>query len=361
MNNKIVLFPLLLLCCITSLLSDPVENHYQSVVNTINNRALLKNVPFSMRIIAFSIASDGLKLYYEKKPDKKEEIISVIEKMVHLALGPSVSPFKHTRLDTKLNDHCLYLAHLNVILSNYHLITGKNNYFAVQTKINNYLLARTREEKDFHVPSFPGQSLKFPADQSVVIYSLALYDSSHNLTLSTAIRKSYLAYMDKKGLNSKYSLPVSEVTGNIWYAPYPRGCATSYIVYYMSRIDPERARTYWNNYTAHYKGGFAGYSLLREWPDNKEDKKFTSGLAAWKKKYGPAGDVDSGPIVAGYGAAATGLGVLGAKGAGDTKTYKQLTKTIDTGMKILKKVNKNFSRRLDNFLTRAILFTAGVM
>lgn len=359
--KKAVFLALLVCVLIPPAFAAAGEKEYRVIVDTVENPALLKNVPFSMRIIAFSIASDGLKILAEKDKKRRPEISRVIKKMAALALGPYVSPFSNTTVDTVLSDYCLYLSHLNIILSNYHLITDKNNYFSLQTKINSYLLKRTRQEKNVHVPSFPGQKLRFPADQSVVIYSLALYDKTYNLTLSTAVRDAFFSFLEEKGLNRHFGLPVSELSGRVWYASYPRGCASSYIVYYLSRVNPSLARKYWQNYLRHYKGTIGNYALLREWAAHKSNKSYMTGLARWKKKYGMAGDIDSGPVVAGYGASATGLGVLGAKGAGDIKTYNQLVKTIGSGIKLFSKVNKKFSASLDNFLTNAILFTASVM
>ena len=117
-------------------------------------------------------------------------------------------------------------------------------------------------------------------------------------------------------MNTKLGLPLSEVTGTPT-GKDPRGCALSYQTRYLREFDEALARDWWEHYRRRYLVERAGLVGLREWPPGRER----------------AGDVDSGPVVEGVGAAATGLGIAAARSMGDDGLALRLSLTaafVDT-------------------------------
>src|SRR4051794_40610794 len=91
-----------------------------------------------------------------------------------------------------------------------------------------------------------------------------------------------------------------EVTGlfrssisDLWYASIPRGCATSWSIFYMAQFAPERAAELYRRHVRALGRSVLGFGGFREWPADR-----SHGM-----------DADSGPIVFGVGMAATGIGL----------------------------------------------------
>jgi len=92
----------------------------------------------------------------------------------------------------------------------------------------------------------------------------------------------------------------------------PRGCALSWTIGYMNHFAPAEARLLWQRYKRHYKLNWLLFAGFREYPKGFRGKE----------------DDDSGPIVFGAGAAATGFGLKAARGVGDFITYYQIRNTL---------------------------------
>lgn len=158
-----------------------------------------------------------------------------------------------------------------------------------------------------HVPSYARFRARWPADEAAALYALWRYDRQHGTDLSVAPIAAWNAWMDEHGA-TRWGLPMSEVAGGQKTGKYPRGCALSWTVRYQSRFDPERAAATWST----YKQGFlmldSPFAGFREYPLGVDV---------------PA-DVDSGPIVGGIGAAATGIGIGAAYAMHDHATAARL-------------------------------------
>ncbi|MCP4134819.1 MAG: hypothetical protein GY754_27845 [bacterium] len=338
-----------------------IEKNYLMIKGVLRKPGNLNKIPKPMRVIALSFSSDGLRNWYTQEPRKRKELAGAMKQLTALALSRRVSPYRNvvTNKNFAAREHGLYLSHLNIILSNYRQVTGKRNYEELQERINRFLIKRTLRRKDLHIKPYPHYTTRYPADQAAVVYSIWRYDSLYKTGHGKKLVRKWVAFMKEKGTNKAFNLPVSEVTGKTWFSAYPRGCATPYLIYYMNYFAPKTAQNFWKNFKDHFMGSFLSVTLVKEWP-TVNNKKYTSGLRRWKKKYGMNGDGDTGPILMEYGAAATGISLLAAKAVGDEKTYDSLQNTIQTGYSFLGYLdtNKKFHSSLNNLLTVSILFAA---
>lgn len=269
----------------------------------------------NFRIIALSHMAYGYMSLASAYPEQREQYVAPITEIVARALDARTSPYKK-RVDEveKLGEHNLYLSHLNLILGIARHISGDTTHDTLHERLTRHLLKATRQGGDWHARSYPRPAhlkerelaYKWPADQSVTLLSLYLYDITRKEKVSREPIRKWLATMNQEDhRDAKLGLPKSALDPKVDYARFPRGCALSWTVLYMSQFAPEEAATLYERYREQYSAEVLGFGGFREWPPGVE-----RGM-----------DVDSGPIVLGVGVAATGLGLGPARMMRDARQY----------------------------------------
>ena len=92
---------------------------------------------------------------------------------------------------------------------------------------------------------------------------------------------------------------------------YPRGSGTALGLIALHYADPGLARELYDGIKKSLAGTILGFDAVREYP---------RGVTGW-------GDIDSGPIIFGYGMSATGFSVAGALRYGDDAFFRRLYAT----------------------------------
>lgn len=246
------------------------------------------STPASFRIIALSHLADGCvgqaRAHPEFTPDARACVLATL---------------RRARALPKVNDG-LYLSHLNLIYGAADQL-GECADPKEHERISRELVRRSVTDPYKHATSYESTSLRWPADQTVTLASLARFDGAHHTSLLQAPLEGWREVMTKH-LDAGTGLPWSEITGRGPGAKYPRGCAQSFITRYLKESDPELAATWWDAYREHFLVRIGGVVGFREWPRGVERKS----------------DVDSGPIILGIGTAASAFGIAAAKAQGDT-------------------------------------------
>jgi hypothetical protein len=301
-----------------------------------------------LAIVTLSNMAEGMVRYGRKHPDKSEEVSACLERIIDISMKKPVCPYAAIRTRSVFTEHGLYLGHFNIILNMYEQYTGDTVFHALHRRISIYLAKRTMASSVKHVRSYPDLPIEWPADQSVILYSLYLYDSLHRDTLSREPIKAWFEYMKKNGTDRKTGLYISSINHHVPLWDEPRGCALSWSLKYMACFAPDHARALWNKYMKTFKKEYLVIAGFREYrPDIDQD-----------------GDIDSGPIVCDIGMAATGFAFSAAKANKDTYTYYQLVNALSL-MKLLKGAGFTHDLHaamdvLDYPLTTAVLFNAAV-
>jgi hypothetical protein len=259
-------------------------------------------------IIALSNIADGLVNYGRNHPDKHDEITQLFRKVIQLATTPDMPLYSDPGNPAASGENGLYLSHLNIILGAYQQFSSDTQYLFMNQQISEYLAQTTIQDAQKHVRSFPNQPYKWPADQAATLYSLYLFDLNNQTQLSVKPIHEWIEYMRAEGTAPTMYLHYSEVSRKIDYWKYPRGCALSWTVKYMSKFAPEEARKLWENYKQHYKHNYLLIAGFREYPVGVQQEP----------------NIDSGPIIFGNGASATAFGLAASKAMGDVYTYYQI-------------------------------------
>jgi hypothetical protein len=251
------------------------------------------HTPTSFRIIVLSHVADGCVGQYRAHPELQADARACVEAALQRARA------------IKSNEG-LYLSHLNLIYGAGDQLGGCFDP-KEHERISRELARRSLADPLKHASSYNSTTLRWPADQSVTLASLARFDTAHGTSLLQAPLDGWRAVI-AKNLDAKTGLPKSEVSGKGPGAKFPRGCAQSYISRYLSEVDPELAATWWDSYREHFLVRIGAVVGFREWPRGVERK----------------GDDDSGPIILGIGTAASAFAIAGAKAQGDPVLAAQL-------------------------------------
>lgn len=245
------------------------------------------STPASFRIIALSHLADGCAGQARAHPELEPEARKCVEAALRRAKALPKSV------------HGLHLSHLNLIYGAADQL-GACADPTEHERITRELARRSLADPLRHAASYEGISLRWPADQTATLASLARFDAAHGSTFLKAPLDGWREVMAKH-LDAKTGLPESEVTGKGPGAKHPRGCAQSFITRYLAESDPELAAKWWDSYREHFLVQLGAVVGFREWPRGVERK----------------GDVDSGPIIFGIGTAASAFGIAAAKAQGD--------------------------------------------
>ena len=267
-------------------------------------------------IVALSHMASGLLNVYVAEPDRRGEVQGYLREVSRRALSAPVSP-SHTPTTpaSRLDDYNLFWSHLALILGieRYVRCEGKacsdvTDGDRVEERVVRHLLARTMSSGVYIARSFPGSPM-WPADQTVTLLAMKLYDATHGTSLHEEALRGFLGALAERanpetGLFPSALSPVENAT-------VPRGCATSWSVLYLAQLDAGVAFDQYTRAQASMRENLLGVGGFREWPRGR----------------GGGQDVDSGPIVLGVGVAATGLGLGPARIFRDEETYAVIRRT----------------------------------
>jgi hypothetical protein len=264
-------------------------------------------------VILLSNLASGLMNVAVLEPPRRSELVPLASEVAERALSDAVAP-SGVREGRNVGDHNLYASHLLLILGIEHRIRRlagddpSTEHDAIAERLARHLRQRSLDHASAHARSYPG-SARWPADQSVTLAALQLHDREHDASLSAEPIRRWLAWLRTHETDG---LPWSAV-GALSYARTPRGCALSFMSVYMARFAPdEGARVY-----ARYRHGHGievlGFQGFREWPRGS----------------GGGSDVDAGPVIFGWGTAATGIGLGAARLYDDRQTAAGIERTAD--------------------------------
>lgn len=258
--------------------------------------------------ILLSHLASGLANVAVLDPSRVDELRPLAREVVRRAVSPEVSPAGRSAERTTLGDHNLYASHLLLTLGAAHRL-GVRDHDRLATRLARHLRARSLASGDAHARSYP-RSARWPADQSVTLAALELYDREHDTQLADEPIRRWLAWL---GRHRTRGLPWS-TTGALWYARVPRGCALSFMSSYMAQFAPDEGAALYATYRARYGIGALGWRGFREWPEDVDG----------------GSDGDAGLVIAGWGMAATGIGLGAARLYGDEEQYAGIERIADT-------------------------------
>jgi hypothetical protein len=249
-------------------------------------------------------------------PELRERHAVLMSQCIERLLAPDVRAFDaETWKEDPLqgldgdNAHAAYLGYLNLLLGMHRLVSGETTYASLNDRITASLIRHVKASSISLIESYPGEV--YPVDNCFVIGSIGLHQrvtgSDHSDILQPWAKRTREHYVDPKtGLLIQ---AVSKYDGS----PYdkPRGSGTALGLVAIHYADPELARDLYRGIKRTLACTLLGFGVVREYPNGVHGQ----------------GDIDSGPVIFGYGLSATGFTIAGARMYGDEDYFRRLFAT----------------------------------
>ncbi|MBI5834305.1 MAG: hypothetical protein HZB16_18575 [Armatimonadetes bacterium] len=266
----------------------------------------------------YQLSALGLGQVAWRWPDQRAALLPAIKRCLEALTSPAlrrshaqawgVDPLDSLDGDT---GQVGYLGYLSLALGMYRLLEPDNEFNALHDRLIAALARRLAAAPTGLIETYPGQS--FPVDNAAAIGGLGLYDrvtgADHGTLIRAWVTTCRARYIDPRSglfyqqVNARNGTPVDEA----------RASGTALGLYFVSFADLCFARECYAALRRRCLRRPLGLGGMREYP----------------RLVLLGGNVDSGPVVLGFGLTATGFGLAGARLAGDESGYRALYRTMN--------------------------------
>jgi len=250
-------------------------------------------------------------------PGWREAHAALVRRCVERMQSPAVRAFDRERwgedpLDSLDGDkgHVAYLGYFNLLLGLQRLVDPGAPSADLNDRITAALARRIERRPGLLLETYPREV--YPVDNAAAIASIGLH--------ARAAGKGRPGLLDRWAARCRKAW-IDPATGLLYQAmsahgalPYdrPRGSGTGLAAYFLSFADPALSRELFEAVRRELAGSFLGFGVVREYP---------RGMS------GP-GDIDSGPIILGWGVSSTGFALAGSRIHGDRDLYRRIVGTV---------------------------------
>jgi hypothetical protein len=208
------------------------------------------------------------------------------------------------------NGHAAYLGYLNLLLGMHRKAFGEEETVtALNNRITAALIRRMANSPTGLIQTYPGET--YPVDNCFVAGSIGLHQSLTGQPTSAAL-KTWLTNIREHVIDPDTGLLIQAVEQRD-FTPLdePRGSGTVLGLLAVRYADPELARELYKAMQWQLMGNWLGFGAVGEYPAESKG----------------GGDIDSGPIVFGYGMSATGFSLGAARACSDWRYFRRLYAT----------------------------------
>ncbi|BBM87862.1 hypothetical protein [Candidatus Uabimicrobium amorphum] len=265
----------------------------------------------------YVLGASGFAQMAKQHPQLKDHYIQQMEICIEKMLSDKLQLFNEKQwgskamdtLDSDVSDHGAYLAYLNVVLSLHRSLKVESRYAKINDRISEALLRRITKSKIMLLQTYPNEV--YPPDNCLAIASIGLHARATNRPyeplnkILVNFRKRYIhpqTGLMYQAVNVSDGEPIDE----------PRGSGTAFGLYFLSFIEPDLSAKMYRAAKKELADSLLGFGLMREYPVS-----FENGF----------GDVDSGPVILGYGVSPTGFMLAGTRIHGDRSYFKKIYRT----------------------------------
>ncbi|MCA9665126.1 MAG: hypothetical protein KC503_06045 [Myxococcales bacterium] len=206
--------------------------------------------------------------------------------------------------------HAAYLGYLNLALSLERSLDPATPNAKLNDRITRTLASRLARAELALVETYPGEL--YPVDNCAVAASIALHarataNKQHLPAFARFVRVLEKRYVAPNGL-----LYQRVAAGSGAPVDAPRGSGSALAAYFLSFADQQLSTRRYRAVREALVGSLLGFGMVREYA---------------RERVGRA-DIDSGPVVLGYGVSATGFAIGAARAHADTRTFRSLYATL---------------------------------
>lgn len=211
----------------------------------------------------------------------------------------------------------IYLGHLNLMLGCHRLLNPNSRFAGLHDTLTRVLHGRYRRTPSHNLESYQG--LTWVADNTVALASLQLHSQLTGSPYGQFCPQ-WVAYARRHLLDPPSGLLISSIGTATQAFDGPRGSSAGWSNFFIYRFDPAFAAEQYQCYQAHCSTNLGVVRLYRE-----RAGTYTT----------DPGDIDSGPLLLGYGIPATAFAFADAVALRDWRNAQRLRRVIALGSKRL--------------------------
>ncbi len=204
------------------------------------------------------------------------------------------------------NDHAAFYGYTALPYALHRKLAPGTAYDVVEQQLIDALTWRF--ETHGVLETYPGE--RYPIDNSAGIGALGLHDAATGQD-HAALIAGWGHVARERFVDPATGLFVQSVAADLSVVDGPRGSGTGLASYFLSWADPALSRDLWAAQRRELYGGGLGFGAMREYP------RGVFGL----------GDIDSGPVIFGFGVSSTGFALSSARRHGDRDAFCALYAT----------------------------------
>ena len=258
------------------------------------------------------MAGIGLCQIALQHPETAAEWTPAIEQAIRSLLSPEVRRFDHAAwgadaLETLGSDqgHAAYLGYFNFLLSLYRQLKPDNPFIALNDQITVALATRLAASPSGLIATYPGEW--YPVDNAPVIASIALYSEATGRDYGPLLRRTESIYRTKF-IDPKSGLLIQAVSSVGEPIDEARGSGSALGIFFLHHAYPKLSGEVFNGIRGNLESSLFSFGGIREYPRAVEG----------------SGDIDSGPIILGFGFSATGFSIAAAQAFRDERLFGRL-------------------------------------
>lgn len=263
----------------------------------------------------YMMAAMGFGQLAAAEPEHRAELLSSMEVSLDRLLEIPARRFDahawgEDPLDSLADDrgHAAYLGYLGLALALHRSVAGPSRFSDVGDDIVTTLARRFEMAPGHLIETYPGEI--YPVDNAACLAAIALHNRLEGGARSEQLAtwmESFATYRD-----ARTGLLIQSIDpGSLRAVDAPRGSGTALAAYFLGFCDAPLSRSLFEAARSELVGSVLGFGAVREYPRGSAGR----------------GDIDSGPIVLGYSASATGFLIGPARQHGDDDLFRRLSAT----------------------------------
>lgn len=258
------------------------------------------------------MAGIGFCQIVQQHPEDLKKWQPSIEVCIKQLLSPAVRAFDRkawgrdalASLDAP-DGHAAYLGYLNFLLGLYRQIDPQNQFASLNDSLTETLIRRMQASPNRLIETYPGEW--YPVDNSPGLASIALHGQATGRDYSAFLSQQENVFRTRY-IDSKTGLLAQAVNPNGAVRDMHRGSGTTLSIFFLSRGCPKLAGEMYTGVRRNLASGIFNFGAVREYPRRVQGH----------------GDIDSGPVIFGFGFSATGFGIGGARAFRDERFFSSL-------------------------------------
>jgi hypothetical protein len=266
----------------------------------------------------YMMAAMGFGQVVLDRPDRREEMLAKMERCLDMMLAPHVRTFDTAAwngddamasLDGP-KGHAAYLGYTGIALGLHRMLRPTSRFSAIDDRIAAALARRIDASPIGFIETYPGEV--YPVDNTAAYAAIALHARATRRPVPDAVKRGLEAIRNQGTDHSSGLLHQAVGLADGKPRDAARASGTALAAYFLAYADEAASAALFRALGKEQFRTVLGFGAMLEYATSSEKGQ---------------GDIDSGPIVAGFGVSATGFALGASRVHGDKEMFRSLYAT----------------------------------